>query len=78
MKKGDAILKDAQCDAMTGAPKDGHYRRAESARAKRLGPHRRMRQKQLGKFGAASAVRTIAPTHLKTKEPEGAHPPAPE
>ena len=58
-KQADALLKSAGCDSMTGAKVDRHYLRNKSAQQKRLGRYRRERRKQLGKFGAASKVRTI-------------------
>jgi hypothetical protein len=44
---------------VSGAKKDRHYRRNKRAESKRLARYRRAKRKQLGKFGAASAVRTI-------------------
>ena len=58
-KQASAILKRAGCDAMTGANKDHHYRRNKRAERKRLARQWRAKRKNLGKFGAASPVRSI-------------------
>jgi hypothetical protein len=60
-KEADAILERANCDTTTGAKQDRPYRRNKRAESKRLARHRRTRSKRLGKFGAASPVRTIPP-----------------
>ncbi len=60
-EQADAILRDAQCDVITGASKDSQYCRDARAKAKRLSTHRRAKTKRLGKFGAASPVRHITP-----------------
>jgi hypothetical protein len=59
--EASAILKRAHCDARSGAKKDKQYRRNKSAQNKRFGRHWRDRRKKLGKFGAASPVRSIPP-----------------
>jgi hypothetical protein len=60
-KQGDAILKRARCDTVSGTKKDRHYRRNKRAEHKRLARHWRARRKKLGKLGAASPVRNIPP-----------------
>jgi hypothetical protein len=60
-KQGDAILKRARYDAMTGAKKDRQYHKKKRAESKRLGRHWRARSKKLGKIGAASPVKNIPP-----------------
>jgi hypothetical protein len=60
-KQGDAILKRARCNTMTGAVKDKHYRRNKRAENERLARHWRAKRKKYGKLGAASPVRTIPP-----------------
>jgi hypothetical protein len=58
-KEASAILKQARCNTMTGAKKDRDYRRNKRADSKRVGRQWRAKQRKLGKFGPASAVRTI-------------------
>jgi hypothetical protein len=60
-EQGDAILRRARCDAVTGAKQDRQYRRNKRAERKRFASHWRARGKKLGKFGAASPVRNIPP-----------------
>lgn len=59
-EEADAILKQARVDAWTGVDKDRAFRRNKNAESKKRGRHQRERQKQLGKLGPASAVRTIS------------------
>ena len=59
--QADALLKGAGYDMITGVEKDKNYRRNKRAKSKRVHRHWRARSKKLGKFGAASPVRTIAP-----------------
>jgi hypothetical protein len=70
-KQASAILKRARCDAMTGAKKDGRYRRNKSAQNKRLGHHWRAKRKALGKLGAASPVKIVPPEGAETSGAEG-------
>jgi hypothetical protein len=56
-KQADELLRRANCDALTGAKKNRRYRLNERAKNRKLGPHRREREKKLGKFGATSPVR---------------------
>ncbi len=58
-KEGDAILKRARCDTVTGAQKDRNYRRNRRAERKRFARRWREKRKKLGKFGPASSVRVI-------------------
>jgi hypothetical protein len=60
-KQADAFLERARYDVITGAEKDKNYRRNKRAKSKRLRRHWRARIMELGKFGAASSVRIIAP-----------------
>jgi hypothetical protein len=60
-KQADALLKCARCDIITGVEQDKNYRRNKRAKSKRLRSHWRARRMKLGKFGAASPVRIIAP-----------------
>jgi hypothetical protein len=62
-KAAEALLMKAGCDK-TGAVKDKRYRRNKRAESKRLRGHWRAERKKLGKLGAASPVRTIAPDSL--------------
>jgi hypothetical protein len=58
-KEGDAILKHARCDTVTGAKKDRSYRRSKRAESKTRARRRRAKQKNLGTFGPASPGRHI-------------------
>jgi hypothetical protein len=60
-KQASAILKRARCDAVSGARKDHHYRRAKRAESKRFGRHWRAKRKQLGKLGPASPGKHVDP-----------------
>jgi len=71
MKEADALLKSAGCD-WVGAKKDRNYRRAKTAEKRRFERHRRERQRQLGKFGAASPCRIIGQHKGRRKIESGA------
>jgi hypothetical protein len=64
LREGDKILRQARCDALTGEKKDRKYKakrrdekRARREREKRFGKS----DERLGKLGAASRARRIAP-----------------
>jgi hypothetical protein len=61
IKQADAILRRARFDVMTGAQKDRAYRLNKRAESKRRGRYGHAKRNTLGKFGAASPVRVIAP-----------------
>jgi hypothetical protein len=58
-RQGDAILKRARCDSVTGAVRDRPYRRNKNAEQRRLARNSRARRKKLGTFGPASPGRRI-------------------
>jgi hypothetical protein len=59
--EADAILRCARYDSVSGAKKDQHYNRKKRAEARWLARRRAGNAKRLGKLGAASPVRIIAP-----------------
>jgi hypothetical protein len=58
-RQGDAILKRARYDSITGALKDRQYYRNKNAEQRRRARHSRARRKKLGRFGPASPARRI-------------------
>ena len=66
-KEGDAILKRARCDAMTGAKKDPQYRRNKRTESKRLARRWREKLKKLETLGPASPARSITPDEGERK-----------
>lgn len=76
--QADAILIRANCDTTTGEKQDRQYRRNKRAESKRVARLLRARSKKLGKFGAASPVRSISAGRLlEGAEPKVVTPPAP-
>jgi hypothetical protein len=57
--KGDAILKAAGCDTMSGAKKDGKYRRDRRAERKIYARHARKKERKLCRIGRASQVKRV-------------------
>ena len=66
-KQASGILSRAGFDSFTGAKKNKQYRRNKRAEERIAGRRWRERQKELGKFGAASPGRHIDPTMRSEK-----------
>jgi hypothetical protein len=66
-KQASAFLGRAGFDPFTGAKRDKQYRRNKRAEDRIAGRRWRKRQKELGKFGAASPGRHIDPTMRSEK-----------